>query len=100
MNKTDTLMWLMRAHEAIRKLPEGTDINSVAITLYGDGNRINIYLDAPVELKGAVCQNTIRYTSGTKPLNYGRVEVSDCNGIDYWWGVEFNEDGTIKKEGT
>lgn len=99
MNKTDTLMWLMRAHEAIRKLPEGTEINSVEVTLYSDGNRIRLFLDGPVALDNIVIKSTLRYSSNGQPTKYGRTEASDSNGIDYWWSVEFNEDGTVKKEG-
>ena len=94
MNKTDALMWLMRAHEAIRKLPDGADINGVDITLYNiDGNKISLYMNKPVKLNNIVTKTEKRYKDDTKgtPSRYGRVEVSDSNGIDYWWGCKFDD---------
>ena len=92
MNKTDTLLWLMRAHEAIRKLPEDANINSVDICLYGDGNRIKLFLDDDHKFQNIVSRNVCKYSDG----QFGRVEISDSNGIDYWWGVYFDDDGNIK----
>lgn len=91
MNKTETLLWLMRAHEAVRRLPEGTDINSVDVTLYGDGNRIRLFLDGDTDIRNIVTKTVSRYSSGDS----GRVEVSDSYGVDYWWGVDFDADGHV-----
>lgn len=91
MNKTDTLLWLMRAHEAVRKLPDGADINGVDLTLYGDGNRIRMFLNGDTKISNIVAKQVIRY----KDCDSGRVEVSDSYGVDYWWGVDFDDDGHV-----
>lgn len=91
MDKTNTLMWLMRAHEAVRKLPDDAVINSVDVTLYGDGNRIKIFLNRKTEISNIVTRSVIRY----KDCDSGRVEISDSYGVEYWWGVDFDEDGDI-----
>ena len=91
MNKTDTLMWLMRAHEAVRKLPEGTDINSVDVTLYGGGNRVKLFLNGEVEIRNIVAKQEICYKDG----NSGRVDVLDSYGVVYWWGVDFDDNGHV-----
>lgn len=91
MNKTNTLLWLMRAHEAVRKLPDGTDINNVDVTLYGDGNRIKIFLNGGAEIRNIVAKEIYHY----KDCNSGRVEISDSYGVDYWWGVDFDDDGHV-----
>lgn len=91
MNKTDAIMWLMRAHEAVRKLPDDANINSVDVTLYGDGNRIRMFLDGDTEIRNIVTKQVIRY----KDCDSGRVEVSDSYGVDYWWGVDFDDDGHV-----
>ena len=89
MNKTDTLMWLMRAHEAIRKLPEGTNINSVSLTLYSiNGNRINLFVDGPVKIKNPVTRDE-KYYENTRSKH---VTVSDSNGVDYWWAEDIEDD--------
>ena len=61
MDKTNTLMWLMRAHEAVRKLPDDAVINSVDVTLYGDGNRIKLFLNRKAEIPNIVTRSVIRY---------------------------------------
>lgn len=91
MNNTDALLWIMRAHEAIRKLPEGTDINSVDVTLYGGGNRIKLFLNGETEIRNIVTKTVTKYKDGKS----GRVEVSDSYGVDYWWGVDFDDDGNV-----
>ena len=92
MNKTDTLLWLMRAHEAVRKLPDDANINSVDVTLYKtDGNKINVFLNCETEIRNIVSKSAIRY----KDSDSGRVEVSDSYGVDYWWGVDFDDDGHV-----
>lgn len=91
MNKTDTLLWLMRAHEAVRKLPDGAGINSVDITLYGDGNRVKVFLNGETDIKNAVTNSVERYPN----TNSGRVEISDSYGVTYWWGVDFDDNGHI-----
>ena len=91
MDKTNTLMWLMRAHEAVRKLPDDAVINSVDVTLYGDGNRIKLFLNRKAEIPNIVTRSVIRY----KDCDSGRVEISDSYGVEYWWGVDFDEDGDI-----
>lgn len=91
MNKTDTILWLMRAHEAVRKLPESAVINGVDLTLYGNGNRVRIFLDGETEIGNIVTRQVIRYNDS----NSGRVDCSDSNGVDYWWGVDFDDDGHV-----
>jgi len=91
MNKTNTLMWLMRAHEAVRKLGDDVNINGVDLTLYGDGNRIRVYLDGDTEISNIVTRTVVRY----RDSNSGRVDCSDSNGVDYWWGVDFDDDGHV-----
>ncbi len=91
MNKTDTLLWLMRAHEAIRRLPSDAKVSDVDIRLYGDGNRINIFLSGETEIRNIVTKQVIRY----KDCDHGRIEISDSFGVDYWWGVEFDDDGHV-----
>ena len=88
MKKINALLWLMRAHEAVRKLPADADINSIGVTLYGDGNKINIFLRDETEIKNVVSREVIKYAD----CNRGRVEVSDSSGVDYWWGCEFNDE--------
>lgn len=92
MKKTETLLWLMRAHEAVRKLPDDMEINSVDICLYGDGNRIRLFLQGDPQVRNEVARNVCKYAGG----ECGRVEISDSNGVDYWWGVDFDDDGNIK----
>jgi len=91
MNKTDTLMWLMRAHEAIRKLPADTKFNDVDIQLYGSDNKIRIFLDGETEIKNVVRKDVLKY----RDCHCGRVEVSDSYGVEYWWGVDFDDDGNV-----
>ena len=91
MNKTDTLLWLMRAHEAVRKLPDDAQLNDIDIRLYGDGNLINIFLGKDTEIRSLVSRNVIHYANS----NSGRVEVSDSYGVDYWWWVDFDDDGHV-----
>ena len=82
MNKTDALMWVMRVHEAIRRLPEDAEVNGVDLTLYRiDGNRISIYLSGEHEIKNAVARNETYFSEGSGK----RVTVSDSYGVDYWW---------------
>lgn len=88
MNKTDTILWLMRAHEAIRKLPEGTEINSVEVCLYGEGNRITVFLNDKAKIKNIVQKTVIRY----KDSDRGRVECLDSSGTTFWWGCDFDDD--------
>lgn len=92
MNKTDTILWLMRAREAVRKLPEGTNINGVDITLYKtDGNKISVFLNGETEIKNVAARSVKKYSG----CDSGRVEVSDSYGVDYWWGVDFDDDGHV-----
>ena len=92
MNKTETLLWLMRAHEAVRKLPEDAEINGVVLSLYDKTDRIRVFMDGPVDVKNAVSRTAVKYNE----IGSGREDVRDSNGVVYWWAVRFSEDGTIE----
>lgn len=89
MKKTDALMWVMRVHEAIRKLPDNVDINNFDCTLYGMNceNRISIFLNNPIEVKNEVARNVTTYESGSK-----HITVSDSYGVNYWWAERADDD--------
>ena len=89
MNKTDAIMWLMRTHEAIRKLPDDACINSIGLTLYSiNGNKISIFVDGPVDIQNVVARSEENY----KNTHRKHITLSDSYGVDYWWAEDIKDD--------